>query len=523
MKKQAGPGADNSITKLPVPFGDINNRRFITAIMAGVLGGAGVSAAANLLRSYREMRKPKSEGTDDETIVLTLPKAAGDGYTGMAEAKPGETKVTAKGGRQFRSSGKFSVRVAPAAKPREEVKLADDGNPGPNTVGTIVANAIGLTAGGLLSYDVVSRMFDALQERRLKRKLRAAQQSYVDAMTGVSKRAEVVMSVLGPVERALVKDTDVKSAGFLDIFPDAVSNTVRYPAALYILGLLAGTGATAYVTKKVMDREFPEEKLKKDINRPTRIVFRTEGGRPSLLEGAPGTEKLASAEACAAITAMLPVYMDVVEGKPSRTLAAPYVKLAAAAGTDPAGLMKLAANDMGAVYRIVLSDPKALWAILRGTNFGLSFNKLRAAQALRSARPDTYRRAVDAAIDARFAGGPNDSLVSKAWNSIARASTKAVANLGGRDMLVDNALKSASVADILGSDTVRSALSGSTDDTATTQEVDERAVLEKVRKRLRGRRKVRVEASDPAAAAYIKANKARIRQILASLNAQGVI
>ena len=93
MEKQASPGAENSLTQLPVPFGDINNRRFVTAVMAGVLGGAGVSAAANLLRRFNEMRKRKSDATDDETIVLTIPKAVAEGYTGMHDAKPGETAV----------------------------------------------------------------------------------------------------------------------------------------------------------------------------------------------------------------------------------------------------------------------------------------------------------------------------------------------------------------------------------------------------------------------------------------------
>ena len=251
-------------------------------------------------------------------------------------------------------------------------------------MGTVVANAIGLTAGGLLSYDVVSRMFDAMQERRLKRKLRAAQQAYVDAMAGASKRAEAVMSVIGPAERVLSKEPLAKNAGWSDIFPEQVTNTVRYPAAAYILALLAGTGATAYVTKKVMDREFPEEKLKKDINRPTRIVFRTVGGEPSLVEGEAGEEKSASAETCAALTAMLPIYMDVVEGKPNRTLAGPYVKIATAAGTDPAGLMKMAATDMAGVYRIILQDPKAVMAILRDTNFGLNMNKRTVADSLRA-------------------------------------------------------------------------------------------------------------------------------------------
>lgn len=518
QEKEAGITPTNSTTSIPL-LGDINNRRFLTAVMSGVLGGAGVGAATNLLRIYREMRKEKSDDTDDETIVLTLPnkdqdKKAEDGYSSMASAKPGESKVvsTARSGvQQMRDAGKFGKKIEQRAEAKSEVKCAD-GNPGPNSVGTIVANAIGLTAGGLLSYDAVSRLFDALQERRLKRKLQAAQQAYVDAMAGASKRAEAVNRVLGPVEHALCGTSMDKTADAVDY--------LRYPAAFYLLSLLAGTGATAYVTKQVMDKQFPEEKLKKDINRPTRIVFRTEGSEPSLLEGDKGKEKKASAETCAAITAMLPIYMDIVEGEPNRTLAAPYVKMAEAAGTDPAGLLKIAKADLMRAYGIVLSDPKAMWEILKGTNFGLSFSRLNAAHILKDTRPDTYRRAVDAAIDATFSSGKDDGFIRRAWNNIARMGTKLFAGVGGRDMLVDHALKSASVEDL-----VMSAFTPEDEAAAAGvgEHIDADAVEKRVKSRLRRRRGVSIEAADPKAAKYIKANKAAIRQLLSRLNAQGAI
>jgi len=523
MNEKTAAVNGNSRTTIPI-LGDINNRRFLTAVLSGVLGGAGVASAANLLRSYLEMRKPEKKETDEDTIVLTLPRkaAAADGYEGMQAAKPGESKVvsTGKGGvQQMREAGKFGKRLGKPAPEKEGVKCAD-GNPGPHSVGTMVANALGLTAGSLVSYEAVSRLFDAMNERRLKRKLRAAQQAYVDAMSGASKRAELVESVIAPVERALCKAPLEKKAWGLDWLPDPAANTIRYPAAMYLLALLAGTGATAYVTKKVMDKHFPEEKLQKDINRPTRIVFRTEDDKPALVEGEKGKEKKASAETCAAITAMLPIYMDIVEGAPNRTLAEPYVKIAAAAGTDPAGLMKMAQADMSAAYKVVLSDPGALWAILKGTNFGLNFSKLNAAHALRDARPDIYRKAVDAMLDSQFAGGPNDGLLTRSWNTIARAATKAFAGMGGRDYLVDRALKSASVEDL-----VTSAFTPEEEGAAAASpgDVDEAAVAAKIKRRLRRRRAIAIEAADPGAARYVKAHKAAIRQLVSRLNAQGSI
>ena len=512
-------------TRTSVPFlGDVNNRRFLTAVLAGILGGSGIGAASSLLRSYVAMRKEKKTDTDDDTIVITVPKAAEDAYTGMHDAKPGESKVTANGGRQFRVSGKYGGSVsrgkgeAGGEKTVEPVKKASSGNPGPNSVGTIVANAMGLTAGGLMAYEAVSRLFDAMNERRLKRKLDAARQAYISALSGASKRAEAVMSVIGPVERVLSKDAGSEKSA-------EVSDVVRYPVAAYILALLAGAGSTAYVTKKVLDTRFPEEKLKKDINRPTRIVFRTVDGEPSLVEGGKGEEKNASAETCAAITAMLPIYMDVVEGRPNRTLAAPYVKMARAAGTDPAGLMKLAASDMAAAYKVVLSDPEAVVAVLRETNFGLNFDGKKALKTLKKERPDTYRRAIDAGIDAYFAGKPGDGLVRKAWNAIGRMSTKMFAGLGGRDILANSMFKASSIdaEDILASDMVRKALSGDSREDSAVEYPDEERLMADMRRKLRRRRIVEIEAKDPGAAAFLKKNRRRLSKVLTRLNARGVL
>ena len=240
----------NSITHLPIPFGDINNRRFVTAVLAGVLGGAGVSAGANLLRQFRELREKRKNDTDDSTIVLTLPKAAESAYESMKGAKPGESKPTARGGTQLRDAGKFSGKIVKEEADAPSTKTAA-GDPGPNTVGTIVANTLGLTAGGLLSYEVVSRLFDKMNERRLERKLEAAQQAYVSALNGASKRAEDLNRIFRPLDGVFMKGAETKQADVMDI--------LRYPTAFYLLSLLAGTGATAYVTKKVMDREFPED------------------------------------------------------------------------------------------------------------------------------------------------------------------------------------------------------------------------------------------------------------------------
>lgn len=394
MNKQA-----QTYTDLGWVLGKLNNLRFQNAVTAGVLGGGGLAAAAGLLRMLRDRTAKPKEDTDDETIVLNLPaKAAESGYESMKGAKPGESKPTANGGTQLREAGKFGKKLTKEVSDAPAAVKAGEGNAGENSVATIVANTLGLTAGGLMAYDVVGRLFDRLQERRLKRRLDAAQQAYVNAMTGASKRAEAINAVLKRSEAKFGQAT--KEAGIgrdaLDWVVDKVpgAGIPRHLMAGYILALLAGTGASAYVTKKVMDREFPEEKPKTDINRPTRIVFKTVDGQPKLAEYDGETEKEASGETCAALAAMLPIYMDVVEGRPSRTLDGPYVKLAEAMGTDASGLLKAAADSMWPVYLQILKNPRVLWDILKRTNFGFNMTQRGVANILRQYHPDVFRAVV---------------------------------------------------------------------------------------------------------------------------------
>lgn len=543
MSTNTKTAASNTVTRLPIPFfGDINNRRFMTAVLSGIVGGAGVSAAANLLRKYKEYKDQKDpDKSDEDTIVLTLPsKAAEDGYTSMRNAKPGETKLTVGGGTQRRESGRFGKSIADKKDPAVETKCAS-GNPGVNSVGTVVANTLGLAAGGLMSYEVVSRLFDAMNERRLKKKLEAAQQAYIGALQGESKRAEAVMRVLAPSEKRFGQ-REVKSAGVLDtissVLPEPAVNTFRYPMAAYILALMAGTGATAYVTKKVMDREFPEEKLKKDVNRPTRIVFRTAGGVPSLLEGDPGEEKQASDSACAAIATLLPVYMDVVEGAPNRTLTAPYVKLAEDLGTDADGLMKLASTDFQGAYGTLLSRPDVMVRALLHPGFKFSDGKLGFANAIKAVSPDLYNKAIQASIDSRFANKAGDGWLTRFKNRVGRDGARAVSALGGNDLLVRHALgknaealgvKEAGEDTLLRGNYLLSAIMGDGDSAPEPEPqkpLDDKqlkAMLGEAKRSLNRRRRVSIEAGDPQAAAYLAKNRKRVKRLLSRMSAHGAI
>lgn len=573
MNKQAQQyGA--TYTDLGWVLGKLNNLRFQTAVTAGVLGGGGLAAAAGLLRMLRDRTAKPKDDTDDETIVLNLPaKSAESGYESMKGAKPGESRPTANGGTQLREAGKFGKKLTKEISDAPAAVKAGEGNAGDNSVATIVANTLGLTAGGLMAYDVVGRLFDRLQERRLRKRLEAAQQAYVNAMTGASKRAEAVLGVLKRSEARFGQAT--KEAGIgrdafdwvVDKIPGA--GIPRHLMAGYILALLAGTGASAYVAKKVMDREFPEEKLKTDINRPTRIVFKTVDGQPKLAEYDGETEKEASGETCAALAALLPVYMDVVEGRPNRTLDPAYVKLAEAMGTDAAGLLKSASDSMWPVYLQILRNPRVLWDILKRTNFGLNLTQRGVASILRQYHPevfrsvvgemrqhapDTYRRFVDREIGSWVPNKVQDVVVDIAsGENRPRTFTPGVMpGTAGAYILPERTpvapppvvkpvpqpeqpapavaqapaqpvVKPAEADTLLRSNYLAQTLSKKPDEEPAEEPPDPKAVLAKAKALLKAKRRVSVTGADANAKAYIAKNNDVIKKLLARLNAQGAI
>lgn len=552
--------SNGDILQLPIPvIGDINKRTLMKAITAGTMGGLGIGAATGLLRYIKSIRDvDKQDSTDDESIVITLPKQASDGYASMSEAKPGETKITTNGGRQFRVAGKFGKRVAPALKTDDtSVKRSSDA---PMSTGTMVASTVGLLGSGIASYELISRLVDKANERRLKAKLQAAQQAYADVLSGASKRAEVV---LGTLDRIAQTDTHLSKeasrvgnfvrdiggklvSGAKGVYDSAVksdaADVVRYPLAAYVLASLAGSGAVAYTTKKILDREFPEAKLLKDVNMPSRIVFRTTDGAPSLLEGAAGEEKQASAETCAALSAMLPIYMDVVEGAPNRTLSGCYVKFAEEIGTDSAGLMKQAQADMWGTIGQLIMHPGTLWKIVTDPSFRFSNGMKGFAGLLNKHNPGLYGSLIRSNVANIFKSNPGAGFLERTKNKALQHATDIASRYDfGRRLITEKAIpamqrswqsvKSGEAGSIIRSSYIIDTLLSGTGNGGDTPQAspgtdaaqDDKEIRKAVRKVLKSKRKVQVTATDPAAAKYVADNKARINKVLSSLNSRGML
>jgi len=296
--------------------------------LGGGLVGASSVALLNLARMLRDMRQEqveanKPEDTDENTIVLTLPRKAAevvtDKPTTVTATKSAVTTSTSTGpGSQYRRpAGTFGNKTATAWPTL--------------TVGVLAG--LGAMAGGA---HLVNRIYQDRRERELQGDLEAARQEYLDALTG-GKTAEAVDQLLG-------LDGFSKEAG--------ITGMLNVPLASFAIMTILGAGGAGYITKRILDEKLRETQEKGvDIPRVERIVFRSQ---PQLAEGVPISsdeeEKEVSAEDITMIKAAVCVMVDALDAEP-RILNTPYVKDACAkAGLDKESLLK-AAQDVDSLVQ----------------------------------------------------------------------------------------------------------------------------------------------------------------------------
>ena len=139
----------------------------------------------------------------------------------------------------------------------------------------------------------MDKLYEMQRERRLKRQLDAAQREYMTVLGGGSvKGASAVGEMFsGDSEE---KQADGETFGMLN-----------YPMAALALMTILGSGATGYLTKKVLDEKLEQaHDQSMDIPKVKRIVFQT----------APASDKAASADDCEAALGALMVTMDRIGG-----------------------------------------------------------------------------------------------------------------------------------------------------------------------------------------------------------------
>lgn len=384
--------------------GTPDRRAVLGAAAGGVVLGGATALTAEMIRdaiNRKRASKRRSGSTTDESISIVLPeqKKLASAYDAMASAKCGTTRLTTKCGRQTRDHGRFGEGIgASSATETTQVQAQCAEKRSQATGSTLALGVAGGLTGGILAYGAMSRIMSELRMRRMERALAAAESDYESAVSSLSKESEYIRGLFRPAEVCVSRISETKSAE--DGQPatrlgNAVKGTaswfskqdpVRIPAAIQLVSYLLAAAGSAYLTKKTLDRSFPHESLGSDYNSPPRITFRTRSAdaEPMLMTSDDGSElKEASDTVKVAAALAIPIYMDAVEGKPSRVLDPAYVKFASEIGTTPEALVKMAAGEAGKlgysnVVGTLLSRPDLLWHMLKKFFGNMSWDNLNA-------------------------------------------------------------------------------------------------------------------------------------------------
>jgi hypothetical protein len=301
-------------------------------------GGLAGSSAASLLALLNMLQQASAEkkkeqarhGTGEDTIVLTLPRTK----TAADLSEPPDTKapkvctkptcscttnkLTAKGQvRHF--DGEFGTG------PVGSIKKA-------NWQTLVMAMLAAMGAGGA-GYSLVDKVYS---NRRLSKKQQEADQA-----------RQEYLDVLEP------KTAQVKPGGNRRSF-----NTVDYPLAFAMLSLILGGGATAYMTKRILD-EYSTDAARqtKDPMAPQvkRIVFKT---AEADIDPDTASEKIA---------ALVGIYLDICSGKPEILGDSKCATELTRLGLDAAAMYKAAAyaEDYAGLLATLEANPELRQLIQR--------------------------------------------------------------------------------------------------------------------------------------------------------------
>lgn len=294
----------------------------------GALVGGGAAAMVNLVHMINQMkaeraRRMKPTETDENTIVLTLPKRA-EAVTTDENTIP--KKVIGPTSKMYlinrdKSQSREDLTQKFGPKLCMNKKMA-----GASGWPTLTAAVLAALGGGAAGVGLVNKLYEVQREKRLKEELEAAKQEYMSALTAKSVKGASVLDNLFPSSPDNEKQAD------------STFGMLNYPmAALAILTIL-GAGSTGYLTKKILDEKLrATSEAGLEIPKIKRIVFRTEP-QPPVTE----QDKQAELEDVESVASGLLVMMDNVGGE-NRFTSAPEIKEAMAkAGLTATQLVKQA-------------------------------------------------------------------------------------------------------------------------------------------------------------------------------------
>jgi hypothetical protein len=323
---------------------DINPSVVSRYAAGGLLTGAGGAAALSLVRMLREMRLKQQAAepeTDENTIVLTLPRKTAE----VTTKRPTTPKVVPAIKRST-IKGKGNQPRRPDCTFGPSLKYA---TAWPSLSAGWLAGLAGTAAGAHL----VNRVYQRHREKVLQTDLDAARQEYLDALSGSQKTADF----LGLPTFDQEKDA-------------SVTGMLNWPLAMATVLSILGAGGTGYVTKRVLDEQLRDSQSRGlDIPKANRIVFRSQPKPAASVPIDPDEEdeeKTASAQDIECIKAAVCVMVDRLDPNPG-ILTDPGVKQACdKAGVTRDELLK-AAQDIDALLAHLQKSPELQTMITRAS------------------------------------------------------------------------------------------------------------------------------------------------------------
>lgn len=484
--------------------------------VGGALTGGSIASLVNLVHMINQMREERARKlrpteTDENTIVLTLPNKEGEIKTdkpttpSSIQGPKAEDFVLnrgpAPGQSRLMGSMKFGPKLCTASDAGEKVAEGPTGWP------TMTASVLAALASGVGGAALVNRLYEKQRERRLQAELEAAKREYMDLLSGNAvKGASIIEDMFG-----LSGVPGEKQAGASETF-----GVLNYPMAALTLMTLLGSGATGYLTKRILDEKFRDIKEKGfDVPKVKRIVFRSAPVENEDPEDPENPEKVASADERESVAAGLLVMMDRVGGA-VRFTGAPEVRAALQKmGSSPEGLIKKA-DDYDVLQGHLEQSPdlrKALSRLYVNYTSSNPFSRFFKNMALKL--PAVQRRA-----DSKLYTALNGLRQGLPLNALG-GGTKLSQDLGGvTTMSPLTAISSSLFGSAVGKELMDSKLTPN-ELAQLIVAAQEEVQHQKLLKDTKVPGKVQIVASDPSASKYVKSNQAKIQALVKRLAMEG--
>jgi hypothetical protein len=353
-----------------------------TALAFGSIG-AGTAAMTGLLRDLQtamDERKKKEEMEEERispgTIVLHIPKNRKTAEACPEGTRPSGHDTVAR--RETAHEKEIPVMSHTTAGYQKDLhgKFTDSGE---KMASTGFLNRTGQILTGVaaasLGYYGMQRLYEKLEQNRLKKQIAAAQKEYLELIDGSGvKNAEAVNSLFLIGDRMFYGDASMeKDAGVFRSMWNAIGNQSKNMTATLLASyILAGLGA-GYITKRVLEQKFDQSDEDEEPQKVNRILFKA-GESEDPVEIDPGA-------ALATIGIMADCIRDSVD--PMSKQAADYSFLDKVTAT-PEGrqwLLDVYAKSQGLNRDVSLK---------RLPNLG-RFGKIRYARTLSGIRRNPYR------------------------------------------------------------------------------------------------------------------------------------